>query len=49
MAQMDYRKLNALTVKYNYPIPLIEETLDTLKGAKYFTSLDLASGYWQMA
>ena len=46
---VDYRKLNAITVKDNYPIPLIEETLDTLKGAKYFTSLDLASGYWQIA
>jgi hypothetical protein len=44
-----YRKLNAITIKDNYPIPLIEETLDTLKGAKYFTSLDLASGYWQIA
>ena len=46
---VDYRKLNAITIKDNYPIPLIEETLDTLKGAKYFTSLDLSSGYWQIA
>ena len=46
---VDYRKLNSITVKDNYPIPLIEETLDTLIGAKYFTSLDLASGYWQIA
>ena len=41
--------MNAITVKDKYPIPLIEETLDTLKGAKSFTSLDLASGYWQIA
>jgi len=45
---LDYRKLNNITIKDNYPIPLIEETLDTLKGAKFFTSLDLASGYWQI-
>jgi hypothetical protein len=45
---VDYRKLNNITIKDNYPIPLIEETLDTLKGAKFFTSLDLASGYWQI-
>ena len=44
-----YRKLNKITIKDNYPVPLIEETLDSLKGAKYFTTLDLASGYWQIA
>jgi hypothetical protein len=46
---VDYRKLNAITVKDNYPVPLIEETLDALRGSSYFTLLDLASGYWQMA
>ena len=46
---VDYQKLNAITIKDNYPIPLIEETLETLDGAIYFTSLDLASGYWQIA
>ncbi len=46
---IDYRKLNKITVKDNYPVPLIEETLDTLKGSCFFTSLDLASGYWQVA
>ena len=45
---VDCRKLNNITIKDNYPFPLIEETLDTLKGAKFFTSLDLASGYWQI-
>jgi hypothetical protein len=46
---VDYRKLNAITVKDNYPVPLIEETLDALRSSCYFTSLDLASGYWQKA
>ena len=41
--------MNAITIKDNYTIPLIEETLETLDGAIYFTSLDLASGYWQIA
>ena len=46
---IDYRKLNQVTVKDNYPIPLIEETLDSLNGSSFFSSLDLASGYWQIA
>jgi hypothetical protein len=36
---VDYRKLNSITVKDNYPIPLIEETLDALKGSCFFSSL----------
>ena len=45
---IDYRKLNAVTRKDNYPLPRIDESLDTLKNARYFTTLDLASGYWQI-
>ena len=46
---VDYRRLNAITRKDVYPLPRIEDILDTLSGTKYFTSLDLAAGYWQIA
>ena len=45
---VDYRKLNAKTVKDSYRIPTIEELIDTLGGAKWFATLDLSSGYHQV-
>jgi Reverse transcriptase (RNA-dependent DNA polymerase) len=41
----DYRYLNDWTVKNSYPLPLISEIMDKLKGAKYFTKLDVHWGY----
>ncbi|KAE8972532.1 hypothetical protein PR003_g27462 [Phytophthora rubi] len=43
---IDYRKLNAVTVKDCYPMPLIDDILDVLSGSKLFSTMDIASGYW---
>ena len=45
---IDYRALNNVTVKDAFPLPRIEECLDTLAKATYMSTLDLASGYWQL-
>lgn len=43
----DFRALNAVTKKNAFPLPRIDDTLDALSGAKYFSNLDWAAGYWQ--
>ena len=45
----DYREINARTRRDCFPLPRIEETLDAVGGAKFFSSLDFASGYHQIA
>lgn len=45
---LDYRKINDVTVKDSQPLPRIDDSLDALSGSKWFSTLDLKSGYWQV-
>lgn len=45
---VDYRGLNAVTIRDMYPLPRIDDALDALAGSKFFTTLDAWTGYWQM-
>ena len=45
---VDFRKVNSMTQRDAYPLPRIDETLEALAGSQFFTTLDLASGYWQV-
>jgi len=45
---VDYHALNKVTIKNQYPLPRIEELMDRLAGAKYFSKIDLYSGYHQI-
>ena len=45
---VDYREVNAVTKKDKFPLPRVDDLLDQLGEAQYFSTLDLASGYWQI-
>nr|CAH7733188.1 unnamed protein product [Callosobruchus chinensis] len=45
---IDFRAINAKTIKDSYPLPRVDDHLEVLKGCKFFTTLDMASGYHQI-
>ena len=46
---VDYRRLNAITVKDAYPTPRVDVSIDKMKGARFFAKMDLRSGFYQIS
>ena len=45
---VDYRRLNALTIRDSYPLPRMDDCIDSLGSATIFSTLDCNAGYWQL-
>ena len=45
---IDYRRLNAVTIKDSHPLPRVDDSLDALAGSAWFSTLDFSNGYWQV-
>jgi hypothetical protein len=45
---IDYREINKVTIKNGYPLPAMEELFPIVQGARYFSKIDLHSGYYQI-
>ena len=45
---IDYRLLNAITVKFQFPMPRVDDIMDSLNGAKFFSACDATWGFWQL-
>lgn len=45
---IDYQALNAVTEKDAFPVPRVEDLIENLRGAEYFTTIDFVSGFWQI-
>ena len=45
---VDYRRLNAVTIKDSHPLPRVDDSLNALSGSSWFSTLDFSNGYWQV-